>query len=382
MNLPHAITVWLAFCYFAAPVCGDVIVLSNRTGAVVSFGVQRQDGTKTSHELPAKELVSIPVTGPVEIRFGPKHATEPLLIDPNSVCFFHERKPGQLELNRIGFAADVAKSAVPGEKLASSAAELPKTAPPPKQNGDPAAGNICKIPVKIFVDDEEPFVRKRWEARLRSRVERASDILEHHCRVRFEVVAADTWDSDNDEQDFSKMLAEFEREVRVEPAALAIGFSSQRRILQRATRLGGTFAPLRRFILIREWSKNMGEGERLEVLLHELGHYLGATHSPESDSAMRPILNDGKANLRSFRLGYDPVNTLIMCLVGDEIRTHNVRYLYQLSPTSRHQLKSIYREIAKITPNERATLRLLDLLETAPPGQPAAAPSATPNEAH
>ena len=163
----------------------------------------------------------------------------------------------------------------------------------------------------------------------------------------------------------------------MEPAALAIGFSSQRRILQARTRFGATFAPLRRHILIREWSKNMSEAERLEVLLHELGHYLGATHSPENDSSMRPMLNDGKANLRSFRLGFDPVNTLIMCLVGDEIRQHNVRFLHQLTPKSRRQLQSIYREIVKITPNEPATLRLLHLLEAGPPEAPSGAASGT-----
>ena len=92
-------------------------------------------------------------------------------------------------------------------------AEPQQTQSPQSQTGDEAEEKICKIPVKIFVDDEEPFVRKRWEERLRSRIERASDILEQHCRVRFEIVAFDTWDSDNDELNFAKMLAEFEREI-------------------------------------------------------------------------------------------------------------------------------------------------------------------------
>ncbi|TWU14137.1 Matrixin [Symmachiella macrocystis] len=372
MNSKYAIITCLIAGCLPAPLFADVIVLTNRTSEAVSFQVKHQAGQKSSYTIPVKELVSIPVTAAVEIQFGSEDASQILQVEPNSVCFFHQRDQELLELNRIGFAADVANKAV----VDDTDSKRQDTAPP-KNDSDPPNTKICTIPVKLFVDDEEPFVRKLWEARLRARLERASKIFEQHCRVRFEVVGVDTWDSNNEVRQFTKMLAEFERESRVEPAALAIGFSSQRRILQQRTRLGGTFAPLRQHILIREWSKNMGEAERLEVLLHELGHYLGATHSPEKDSAMRPQLNDGKANLRSFRLGFDPVNTLVMCLVGDEIREHNVRYLHELTPKTRQQLQSIYREIIKITPDEPATVRMLQLLGAGTPGKPSAPKSST-----
>ena len=60
---------------------------------------------------------------------------------------------------------------------------------------------------------------------------------------------------------------------------------------------GCSLGPLHTHILIREW-KPRTEPERLEVLVHELGHFLGACHSPENDSVMRPLLGDGRANLR------------------------------------------------------------------------------------
>ncbi len=372
MNFKYAIFTCLIAGCLSTPLLADVIVLTNRTGKAVSFQLKHQAGEKISYTVPVKELVSIPVTEAVEIQFGPADSSQILQVEPNSVCFFHQSDQKPLELNRIGFAADVAKKSVTDDTDSKrhDTATL-------KNHSDLPDTKICTIPVKLFVDDEEPFVRKLWEARLRARLERASKIFEQHCRVRFEVVGVDTWDSDNEVRQFSNMLAEFEREARVEPAALAIGFSSQPRILQQQTRLGGTFAPLRQHILIREWSKNMGEAERLEVLLHELGHYLGATHSPENDSAMRPQLNDGKANLRSFRMGFDPVNTLVMCLVGDEIREHNVRFLHELSPKTRQQLQSIYREIIKITPDEPATVRMLHLLEAGSPGKSSAPKSGT-----
>ncbi|QDU46569.1 hypothetical protein Mal52_50900 [Symmachiella dynata] len=375
MNFKYAIFTCLIAGCLPAPLLADVIVLTNRTGKAVSFQVKHQAGEKISYTIPVKELVSIPVTAAVEVQFGSADVSQVLQVEPNSVCFFHQSDQKPLELNRIGFAADVTNKAV--AHAATDADPKQQETAALKNNNDPPDTKICTIPVKLFVDDEEPFVRKLWETRLRARLERASKIFEQHCRVRFEVVGVDTWDSDNEVRQFSKMLAEFEREARVEPAALAIGFSSQPRILQQRTRLGGTFAPLRQHILIREWSKNMGEAERLEVLLHELGHYLGATHSPENDSAMRPQLNDGKANLRSFRMGFDPVNTLVMCLVGDEIREHNVRYLHELSPKTRQQLESIYREIIKITPDEPATVRLLHLLGAEAPDKSSAPKSRT-----
>lgn len=339
----------------------DVVVVSNRTPQAVTFRVAPQNRTAKSYRVAARELVSIPVTGPLELVYKEGESARKLLIDPNSVCFFSRTKEGKLDFNQIGFSSDP----VP-ESSQKSANDSDAKQPLAASARDPFTSNVCTIPVKIFVDDEEPFVQKRWEKRLRERMREASDILEQHCRVRFEVVAADLWDSNNEERDFRKMLAEFEREVRVEPAALAIGFSSQKKIMAARTHLGGTFAPLRRYILIREWSKTMSDSERLEVLLHELGHYLGATHSPEKNSVMRPILNDGQSKLRSFHIGYDPVNTLVMCLVGEEIRAHQVRHLSQLSPKSRRQLRSIYAEIIKITPDDSATVRLLQLVSESP----------------
>lgn len=338
----------------------DAIVLSNRSPEAVAFRITPQNRLETSHSVRTKDLVSFLVDGPLGLTYNDGKAKQKLLLEPNSVCFFHRSKTGELTLSQIGF------SALPGANPEDPALDPPieATTPetPAQAKPDPFSSDVCKVPVKIYVDEEEPYVRSVWEKRLRDRVRKASDIIEQHCFVRFEVVAVGEWESNDEELEFAKMLAEFEREAPVEPAALAIGFSSQRRRSQPRIRLGATFAPLRQHILIREWSKTISEPERMEILLHELGHYLGATHSPELDSAMRPMLNDGKANLRSFRIGYDPVNTLVMCLVGEEIRQHNVRRLDQLTMKTRRQLAAVYLEISKVTPDEPATLRMLQLL--------------------
>ncbi len=45
-------------------------------------------------------------------------------------------------------------------------------------------------------DSPDPRTCTAWEKRVRKRLDDASDIFEHHCRVRFEVVKVGHWDSD------------------------------------------------------------------------------------------------------------------------------------------------------------------------------------------
>ena len=121
------------------------------------------------------------------------------------------------------------------------------------------------------------------------RVAEASTILEAQVRMRLEVVGVQTWKSNNRTTKFIESLSEFEKAVDPFPGRLVIGFTSQYHVPKGRVHLGGTRGPLHTHILIREWSKHVGESERLELLVHELGHYFGSAHSPEKASVMRPI---------------------------------------------------------------------------------------------
>ncbi len=149
------------------------------------------------------------------------------------------------------------------------------------------------IPVKILVDEDEYRPQSVWEAEIRARIARASDILAAHAGVRLKVVAVGTWDSNDAEHDFFLSLEEFEREVQPAPAQLAIGFSSQYEIMHGRVHMGGTRGPLHSHILIKERAREVLESERLALLVHELGHFLGATHSRQAASIMRPVLPPG-----------------------------------------------------------------------------------------
>ena len=164
---------------------------------------------------------------------------------------------------------------------------------PPGQ--PPPADVIYKIPVAILTDSLDPRIRPLWEKRIRKRLAEASDIFEHHCRVRFEVVSVGNWISDPANRSFDQALMEFAQKVRPAPARLAIGFTSYYQWVHAEMHLGGTHGALASHVLIRESPGQVSEPERLEVLVHELGHFLGAAHTSDKSSVMRPMLGDRKA---------------------------------------------------------------------------------------
>ena len=205
-----------------------------------------------------------------------------------------------------------------------------------------------------------------WEKRLRRRVKEASDILERHCLVRLKVIEAGTWESDPKQTKLADLLKDFRDKTAPGKARLVIGFTALRVGDDEDAALGCTPGPLHTHILIREL-KPRTESERLEVLVHELGHFLGACHSPENDSVMRPKLGDGRANLRAFRIGFDPLNALVMSLVAQELAHRPVRGLEELSPATRQRLLEIFATLARTAPDEPAAAHAIRLLGGTPP---------------
>jgi hypothetical protein len=116
-------------------------------------------------------------------------------------------------------------------------------------------------------------------------------------------------------------------------------------------------------MLVREWSNRINEPERLEVLVHELGHFLGAVHSPEPDSVMRAILGDRQARANSFRIGFDPVNTLAMNYVAEAFPTGRIGRFANLPLATQLELSKLYREIAAANPHDKTPAQYVQLLD-------------------
>ncbi len=328
-----------------------VVVLANRTAKEVALSVVRSDDSVSPHRLPPGDVLPVPVADNVGVAFDTDAGPRRRLLETNTVYYFVENDEN-LDLIKAAFP-EVAKRRIP-----SSASEKPIR-----------LESVGTIPVLVLVDDDEPAVRRIWEERLRQRFAEVSDIFQRHCRIRFEVVAVGTWDSNDRILEFENSLSEFELEVTPAPARLAVGFTSQYQIPRGRTHLGGTRGALHSHILIREWSQHITKTERMEVLLHELGHYLGASHSLEAISVMRPTLGDRLSHARSFRIGFDPPNTLIMNSVCEAIRTRNVRTLWQLHPDAKTRLHGIYTALGEAMPEDPAAAHYVRLLYALPSGK-------------
>jgi hypothetical protein len=324
----------LAAAMFRVPlaVAGAVVVENSTTGKL-DIIARGPDGQQTRYTLAAGDVVPIAAAGPVGIAYRSRERRD-REVPINSIARFTSRE-ADVELTVTSFPAS---------------GTVERTVARPQ----PAA--LCTVPVKILSDDEEPRVQKVWERAIRRRLAAASDIFEQCCRVRFQVVAVGSWVSDPGIREFPQSLAEFERKVDAAPARLAIGFTGRYKWVPGEKHAGGTRAALASHILVREAFRQISEPARLELLVHELGHYLGAAHTPDTASVMRPVLGDRRSCARSFRIGFDASNTLAMYLIAEELRSHPLTRLSQLSPQVKWPLRSIYASQAKAMPDDTSAL--------------------------
>ncbi len=331
----------------ASAVWGDVVVIANRTRQEVPFRVLLGKQQRSMKVASGSQQV-IPYPGTCQILYEVSGELVRYQLDANAVYFFAFDQQGWLEFRQIDLGGESAASVSPDKAVPGRDEQPAELAETP---GEPGTG---VIPVKILVDNREPTPRTAWEPRLRKRIERVSDLLQSQSGLRLNIVAVETWESGDQPVNFQQGLADFRQRVGPQPGRLAIGFTGRYQRDAGRVDLGSTHGMLQSHILIREWAEAMSEPERDEVLLHEVGHYLGAVHSPDPGSVMRPMLADDKAIRRTFQIGFDPVNALIINLVAEEIRSHEVETVADLSPATRQRLWEIYGALAKAVPNDKS----------------------------
>jgi hypothetical protein len=325
----------------------DVVVLANRTPNAIAVQVKPAAGSVQRITLAPGDSVPMFVDGRSTVAFAARDGIKQYTVDANTAYYFGQTADRQVGLQQIGLGED--KSTAAGRTLPGTAAGAP----------------LATIPVKIYVDEEEPARQQHWERRLRDRVEAASQVLKKHAGVELKVVDVGTWDSDDRITDFFESLGEFERDAKPFPARLAIGFTSQYQVVQGRTHMAGTRGALSSHILVREWSRQMSEPERLELLVHELGHFLGASHSPEQSSVMRPVLGDRQAVRKGFQVRFDPVNTLVMSMVGEELRRRRANKLVDMSLGTKARLRQIYQALSPTMPDDPAANQFVQSVSVA-----------------
>ena len=324
----------------------DVIVLANRTGRELPIRFAPVSGSAQAVSLGIGENKPLFCDGKANVSFSSPGGSKNYLLDANSAYFFGRNNEGRIDLQKIGLGGD--GTLARGHSLPGTANQSQSTT----------------ITVKILVDEEEPGRQVVWEHRLRRRIEAASAVLDKAFHVKLKVVAVGTWNSDNKTDDFIASLGEFEREVSPSPARLAIGFTSQWKMVRGRMHMAGTRGPLHTHILVREGNPNISEAERLEFLIHELGHFLGAAHSPERASVMRPVLGDKQAGRSDFNIQFDPVNTLTIAMICEEMRRRNLTKLAELSPETKKRLGQIYMELARALPDDPAAFSYAQIVKS------------------
>jgi hypothetical protein len=337
-----------------------VLVFTNRSSFPVRAEVQTPKPSRFPLKLEPGELASIPYRAGATITpSDPGQPPQALMADTVYVFGDGPLVPGGAQTwvcRPVALAVPRNWQLVPRQRQALLPAQLP---------ADPKQKNVLKV--VLAVDDDELTAKAVWEKRYRQRLAAASQVLEYHTGLQIEVVAQTTWVSSNRITDFDQSLAEFERSVRPEgPADLVIGFTSQYELLRGRIHLGGTRGLFASHILIRERSKKMSEVEKLEILVHEIGHYLGANHSGDGNSVMRPMLADRQAVERRFRIFYDPLNALAVNLIAAEYRANQVRRPEELSDATRIKLLAIYAEQARMMPEDSTSKSLLDAIGAVP----------------
>lgn len=329
----------------AARSLGDVVVIANRTPGAVTFQVTSQTSAPLTASLASGDVRPVFTDEPLRIAFRSGAGRKSYQTDLNCAYYFGATVGG-IDLQKIGLREDATTLA--GRPLLGSAEKTP----------------VVVFPVKLVVDDEESVRKEIWERRLRSRLDAASAILIQHCGVGFRAVATGTWDSNDQTSDFMESFSELEKEVQRDNAQVVIAFSSQYEVPDGRFHMGGTKGPFHSHIMLREWSRHASENERLELLLHELGHLLGAAHSPEPDSVMRPLLSDRQSRRVGFKIHFDPVNTLAMSLVGEEVRRRQITSFAELTPGTRKRLAQIYAALAPALPQDPAAKQFQQLVST------------------
>lgn len=331
------------------PSRGAVVVLANRTDQQLAIQARVDDAPAQSLKLLPGDARPFFANSGVHVRCnGADPASPEQLLAPGAAYFFAARAEDETPtLHQIGLGESIEAAWKP---VAAPRVELPES-------------NVIKV--KILVDDDEVRQRRVWEPILRERIDKVSAALEAHCGMTLRVTAVEEWNSDNTQRDFFQSLTEFEREVLATPADVAIGFSSQYDIAQGRVHLGGTRQPLHSHILLKERSRNVLEPERIELLAHEIGHYLGATHSPEPKSVMRPVIGQGVQRVAGARLQYDPPNTLLMSLLAEEMRQRGVNDISALTPNTRRRMREIYAAVHPTLPDDPAAGLYVQLMGAA-----------------
>jgi hypothetical protein len=99
------------------------------------------------------------------------------------------------------------------------------------------------------------------------------------------------------------------------------------------------------------------------VLVHELGHVLGAVHTQDKLSVMRPVLGDRQSRSTKFIVRFDDTNQTIMKLVGGELAATRVKMMAELPEPTKQALRRLYAVRVEAFPQDGGARECLSRLD-------------------
>ncbi|GAB6164460.1 hypothetical protein JCM19992_04600 [Thermostilla marina] len=334
-----------------SPARAEFVVLVSDLDAPVAVSIGPLWGETKSFSLVPDRPVRLAVPGivPFSAVYGQDRLEQPL--EPNRLYRL------QMRNGRFAVVPQRFLGIQPSMWLHAGARE----APPP----------AVVIPIKLLVDDEQPAVRNAWEARLKAQFAGASRFLEWYTGTRFEVVAVDTWESNDAIADPEELERDFRDHTAHDDARLVVGVSSQWKLSGPADLAHPVSNPLNTHILIPDTQPGFDGQMQLRYLVHRLAHFLGAVDVDDPNTIMFPPERLPAAIEKAEKpLAAEPYidaeNVLVMSLIADDLRLGDRPGVGTLSPGTRDYLRAVYLAMGRHLPSKEA-LRLAETMTTPPP---------------
>ena len=341
---------WLAYIFvllnLPAPLLAAVVVLQNASDQPVECTVEHADVAPAKVRLLVGESRAVSVGKEPTLKFSKGLKAVSLRLDPYQVYLFGTTREGTVDCQGVEFATKMP----------------PITDVPAK----PLELKPVEVPVKLVADNKDHRAKPAWEKAYDKRLSEASAILELQCGIKFVIAETADWAPPADaDLELPSIYRAFSDEIKTKPKMLALGYTLRVPKAKPPKKnddddvpvkpipeyYGRNGLPWSSHILMREDVPG-SEGERIEVLVHHLGWYVGAVTTPDNNSVMRVNLGDGRAARISHVIRFDPLNILIAQIWAEEMRAGRGPEWKKLSPIAVQRLKVVYQTLSKLQPDE------------------------------